>query len=101
MLPADFFLNQLLGKTLLRCLRFFSNSTFTKNSSGTLSLLNSMDPDQARHFVEPNLDPNYLQRLSADDSSRQRVTLHGYMGFNARKPVLGVCERLISVFVIH
>ena len=28
---------------------------------------NSLDPDQARHFVGPNLGPNCLQRLSADD----------------------------------
>ena len=34
---------------------------------------NSLDPDQAQHFVGPNLDPNGLQRLSADDTSRQRV----------------------------
>ena len=26
---------------------------------------NSLDPDQARHFVGPDLDLNYLQRLSA------------------------------------
>ena len=74
MLPTDFFPNQLLRRRFYVVCGFFS--TFTKNSSGILSLLNSMDPDQARHFVEPNLDPNYLQRLSADDSSRQRVTLH-------------------------
>ena len=34
---------------------------------------NSFDPDQARHFVGPGLGPNYLQRLSADNTSRQRV----------------------------
>ena len=34
---------------------------------------NSLDPDQARHFVGPDLDPNCLQMLSADDTSRQRV----------------------------
>ena len=28
---------------------------------------NSLDPNQARHFVRPNLGPNCLQRLSADD----------------------------------
>ena len=28
---------------------------------------NSLDPDQARHFVGPDLDPICLQRLSADD----------------------------------
>ena len=27
----------------------------------------SLDPDQARCFVGPDLDPNCLQRLSADD----------------------------------
>ena len=31
---------------------------------------NSLDPDQARH-VGPDLDPNCLQRLTADDTSRQ------------------------------
>ena len=31
---------------------------------------NSLDPDQARQFVGPDLGPNCLQRLSAEDSSR-------------------------------
>ena len=34
---------------------------------------NSLDPDQARRFVGPDLGPNCLQKLSADDTSRQRV----------------------------
>ena len=34
---------------------------------------NRLDPDQARHFVGPDLGPICLQRLSADDTSRQRV----------------------------
>ena len=50
---------------------FFSKSTLSKNSFIRVS--NSLDPDQARHFVEPDLGPNYLQRLSADDYGRQRV----------------------------
>ena len=29
-------------------------------------VLNSLDPDQDRHFVGPDLHPNCLQRLSAD-----------------------------------
>ena len=33
----------------------------------------SLDPDQARLFVGPDLGPNCLQRLFADDTSRQRV----------------------------
>ena len=38
---------------------------------------NSLDLDQARHFVGPDLGPNCLQRLSADDSRRQSV-LHSH-----------------------
>ena len=34
---------------------------------------NSLDPDQARHFVGPDLGPNCLQSLSADDTGKQRV----------------------------
>ena len=34
---------------------------------------NSLDPDQARQFVGPDLGPNCLQRLSADDTGGQRV----------------------------
>ena len=34
---------------------------------------NSLNPDQAQHFVRPDLGPNSLQRLSADNTSRQRV----------------------------
>ena len=33
----------------------------------------SLDPDQAGHFVGPDLGPNCLQRLSVGDTSRQRV----------------------------
>ena len=39
----------------------------------TLRVSNSLDPDQARHFVGTGLDPNCLQKLSADDTSRQRA----------------------------
>ena len=34
---------------------------------------NSLDPDQARHYVGPDLGPHCLQRLSADDNSKQRI----------------------------
>ena len=34
---------------------------------------NSLDPDQGRRSVGPDLDSNCLQRLSADDTGRQRV----------------------------
>ena len=51
---------------------FFSKITFSKNSfRNTIIKSNSLDPDQARCFVGPNLGPNSLQMLSADDTSRQ------------------------------
>ena len=49
----------------------FSKLTFSKNSSrNTIRVSNSLDPDQDRHSVGPDLGPNYLQRLSAYDISR-------------------------------
>ena len=30
---------------------------------------NSLDPDQAQHFVGPDLGPSCLQMLSADETS--------------------------------
>ena len=48
--------------------------TFSKNNfRNTIRVSNSLDPDQARHFVGPNLGPNCLQWLSADNKSRQRA----------------------------
>ena len=47
---------------------------FLKNYfRNTIRVSNSLDPDQARHFVGPDLGPICLQRLSADDTSRFRV----------------------------
>ena len=47
---------------------------FLKNSFGnTIRVSNSLDPDQARHCVGPDLAPTCLQRLLADDTSIQRV----------------------------
>ena len=34
---------------------------------------NGLDPVQAQHLVGPDLGPNCLQRLSVDDTSKQRV----------------------------
>ena len=36
-------------------------------------MANSLYPDQARRFVRPDLGPNCLPRLSADDNGRQKV----------------------------
>ena len=35
---------------------------------------NSLDPDQARHSVGPDLGPNFLQKL-ADDTSTERLKI--------------------------
>ena len=49
----------------------FSKSVFFKNSvRNNLLVSNRLDPDQARHFVGPDLGPNCLQKLSADDTRR-------------------------------
>ena len=51
----------------------FSESTVLKNSfRNTVRESNSLDPDQARHFVGPDLGPNCLQKLSADDTTSKR-----------------------------
>ena len=42
---------------------------------------NSLDPDQARHYVGPDLGPYCLQTLSAiEDTSRQRVIYSADLG---------------------
>ena len=51
----------------------FKINFFCKNSSrNTIRMSNILDPDQARRFVRHDLDPNCLQRLSADDPSTQK-----------------------------
>ena len=39
----------------------------------TIRVSNGLDPDQARRFVGPDLGPNSLQLLSADDTCRLSV----------------------------
>ena len=44
-------------------------STFLKNSfRESIRVSNNLDPDQALRFDGPDLDPNPLQILSADDT---------------------------------
>ena len=45
---------------------------FSKNSfKNTTIVSKGLDPDQKRQFVGPDLDPNCLQSLSADDKSHR------------------------------
>ena len=56
------------------CLPIFQN-IFKKlfGEYRTIRILNSLNLDQDRHCVGPDLGPNCLQRLSADNTSMQRV----------------------------
>ena len=56
------------------CLGIIFKINIFKKKSQIPSVSNSLDPDQARHFVRPDLGPNCLQTLSADD---QKMTLVG------------------------
>ena len=57
-----------------RLLNLFKNPNFRKIISGIPSeCQNSLDQDQARQNVWPDLGPNVLGRLSADHTGRQRV----------------------------
>ena len=50
---------------------FFKINYFQKNSfRNTIRVSNILDPDQVQHFVGPDLGPNYLQNLSADNTRR-------------------------------
>ena len=50
---------------------FFSKLTFSKYSfRNTIKVSNSLDPDQVRQNVGPDLVPNCLQKISADDTRR-------------------------------
>ena len=52
---------------------FFHIKIFGKFFQDAIRVSNSLYPDQARPFVGPDLGPNCLQRLSADDTIWQRV----------------------------
>ena len=50
-----------------RLLIFLKINFFKKNLlRNIVTVKNSLDPDQARHYVAPDLGPNCLQRFSAD-----------------------------------
>ena len=54
---------------------FLKRSSKNRNTC-TIKASNTLDPDQARHLVGPNPGPNCLQRLPAEDTSRQRGLFH-------------------------
>ena len=57
-------------------LLIFFKINFLKNSfRNIIRMSNSLDPDQARRFVGPDLGQNCLPRLSADVTGKQRVNI--------------------------
>ena len=57
-----------------RLLIIFQNPFFRKILSGIpFECENSLGLDQDQHFVQPDLGPNCLQKLSEDDTRRHRV----------------------------
>ena len=47
----------------------FKINILKKKIRNTIRVSNSLDPDQAQHFVGPDFGLNCLQRLSADNTS--------------------------------
>ena len=77
-----------------RLLIFFSKSTFLKSFffRNSIRVSNSLDLDQTRHLVGPDLCPNCLQRLSVDGTSRQRV--NKAIDKKMRQPFLSFIENV-------
>ena len=53
---------------------------------------NSLDPDQARRFVGPDLGPNCLQRLSTEDTGCRETVMVTLM-----QMMCNVYQRLVGV----
>ena len=53
---------------ICRLLIFFHNITFSRIAFRNTIGMSKLEPDQANHFVGPDLGPNCLQRLSVDDT---------------------------------
>ena len=47
---------------------FLSSADYKKIFRNTIRVSNSLDPDQARQNIRPDMDPNCLQRFSSDDT---------------------------------
>ena len=55
----------------------------------------SLDPDQAGHFVSPDLDPNCLQRLLADNTCMQRHE------FTISLSMFNECEARVKIWMFQ
>ena len=60
---------------------FFKVLFFKRFFLGIPSVSNSLDPDQAQHYVKPDLSSNCLQRLSADNTNKVKQRVKSRHGF--------------------
>ena len=58
---------------IFSCFFFCRQLMFPKPFRSTICVSSILDPDQVLQFVVPDLGSNCLQRLSADDTRRQRI----------------------------
>ena len=63
--PYGLFAYWVIFHAFLSSADFFQNYFFFNSFRNTIWVSNSLDPDQARHYVGPDLDLNCLQRSSA------------------------------------
>ena len=56
----------------------FSKLTFSKKNKKTFRVANGLDTDQDQLFVRPDLGPNCLQRLSAEDKRKECKSMKTY-----------------------
>ena len=54
---------------------FFQTNFFENYFRNTIRVSNILDPEQAWHLVEHDFGPNCLQRLSTDNTRRQKVNI--------------------------
>ena len=78
----------------------FLKSTFSKNSfKNTIRVSNSLDPDQARHYVRPDLGPNCLQRLQQTTLVVKELTLKAMLSmFILHTLTSPICLPVVSTF---
>ena len=63
--PYGLFAYWVIFHAFLSSVDFFKIIFFINSFRNTIRVSNSIEPDQARHNVGPDLDPNCLQRLTA------------------------------------
>ena len=86
---------------LYRLLTFFKITFFKKKTFWKHTVLNGLDPDQDRRAVGPDLGPNRLQRLPADDKIRRwQETARDTMPFSMLDNLSSICYRLLTFFKI-